>query len=85
MIQTLIGWEPAAFWVVVLLFLSEAQPDSDAAWLAINDKVIHLGLYLVLGGTLSWVGRTGSWMSGTRVLCRAGTHLWETSWRIPQE
>jgi VanZ family protein len=60
-IQTLIGWGPAAFWAVVLFFLSETQPDSDLAWLAINDKVIHLGLYFVLGGTLSWGGWKASW------------------------
>lgn len=60
MIQALIAWGPAAFWAAGLFLLSEAQPDSDTVWLAINDKVIHLGLYFVLGGALSW----GEWKVG---------------------
>jgi VanZ family protein len=73
-IKTLIGWGPAAFWAVVLFFLSETQPDSDSAWLAINDKVIHLGLYLVLGGTLSWGEWKASWNFPVLLLLLGGAY-----------
>ena len=47
-------WGPAAIWAAVLFLLSQSRLDSGSAWLSINDKVAHLGLYLVLGGTLAW-------------------------------
>ena len=54
------AWGPAAFWAAVLFLLSEAQPGTGSLWLPVNDKVAHLGMYLVLGGTLAWGERTVS-------------------------
>jgi len=34
--------------------LSELPPDVAGGGFAIPDKVLHLGVYLVLGGTLAW-------------------------------
>ena len=59
MTQALLAWGPAATWAAVLFLLSEARLDSSPSWLTINDKVVHLGLYLVLGATLAWAQRHG--------------------------
>ena len=42
--------------------LSESQPDPESLWLFVNDKVLHLGIYSVLGAALSW----GEWRMGRR-------------------
>ncbi len=59
MILILQAWGPAAIWAAVLFLLSEVEPDPESRWLLVNDKVAHLGLYLVLGTTLAW----GRWRS----------------------
>ena len=47
------AWGPAAAWATVLFLLS-AWPDPIApVWLAVNDKLVHLGLYSVMGGALA--------------------------------
>lgn len=48
-------WGPAAVWAAVLFFLS-ALPDVDGSPLLFQgeDKVVHAGLYAVLGATLAW-------------------------------
>ena len=74
LMQPLIAWGPAAFWAVVLFMLSETQPDPDSVWLAINDKVIHLGLYFVLGGALSWGGWKARWNSPILLLFLGGAY-----------
>lgn len=51
--RRLIAWGPAAVWAAVLFFLG-ALPGVTAGDLPVSDKVIHLGLYAVLGGTLAW-------------------------------
>ena len=54
------GWGPAALWVAVLFLLSELQwagGDLPAG----ADKLVHGGLYLILGLSLAWgKGRTRS-------------------------
>lgn len=57
MTQVLLAWGPAATWAAVLFLLSEARLNAGPSWLNINDKVVHLGLYLVLGATLAWAQR----------------------------
>lgn len=54
MLQTLIAWGPAVLWAAVLFLLSELHgvPRSELA--ALNDKVVHLFLYGVLGAALGW-------------------------------
>lgn len=48
-------WGPAASWAAVLFLLS-AVPGSDLGPMVPHlDKVAHLALYAVLGGTLGWV------------------------------
>lgn len=66
MIQTLIAWGPAAVWAAVLFLLSEVQGAPRPELAALNDKVVHLVLYGVLGATLAW-GRRSS---------RAGVPHW---------
>jgi VanZ family protein len=53
-VKALKTWGPAATWAAVLFLLSEARPDPEAAWMSVNDKVVHLGLYTILGATLAW-------------------------------
>ena len=54
MIQALKAWGPAAFWAAVLFLSSESQPGPDSVWLSFNDKILHLGIYSVLGAALAW-------------------------------
>ena len=54
------GWGPAALWVAVLFLLSELQ-GTGGFLPAGTDKLVHGGLYLILGLSLAWGrGRTGS-------------------------
>ena len=55
------AWGPAAAWAAVLFFLSASpmQLDGGWRWIAINDKVVHLCLYAVLGVALAYVRRSG--------------------------
>ena len=55
-IQALKTWGPAAIWAAVLFLLSEVSPDVAGGGLEINDKVMHLGLYSILGAALAWAG-----------------------------
>ncbi len=47
------AWGPVAIWAAVLFFLSALPLSGDVSWVPVNDKVIHVGLYGVLGVTLS--------------------------------
>ncbi len=57
MIQSLIAWGPAAIWAAVLFLFSELPPDVGTGGFEVNDKLVHLGLYSVLGAALAW----GAW------------------------
>ena len=50
---TLLGWGPAALWVAVLFLLSEL-PGAGVSLPADTDKLVHGGLYLILGLSLAW-------------------------------
>jgi len=54
--RSLMAWGPAVIWAAVLFLLSEMPPDSGGGEFPINDKVLHLGMYAVLGGALAWAG-----------------------------
>ncbi len=57
---TLLGWGPAALWAAVLFLLSEL-PGTIVGLPSGTDKLVHGGLYLILGLSLAWgKGRTGS-------------------------
>ena len=56
MIQGLKAWGPAATWAAVLFLLSELPGSTVGGGIEINDKVVHLGLYAVLGAALAWAG-----------------------------
>ncbi len=57
---TLLGWGPAALWAAVLFLLSEL-PGTGVSLPADTDKLVHGGLYLILGLSLAWgKARTGS-------------------------
>ena len=62
MTRQLIAWGPAIGWAMVLFLLSSLS-DSDLSSFAFSfpfdDKVMHLALYSVLGGTLQF-GRLSS-------------------------
>ena len=47
------GWGPAALWVAVLFLLSELQWGGGGLP-AGADKLVHGGLYLILGLSLAW-------------------------------
>jgi VanZ family protein len=49
-----ITWGPAALWAAVLFLLSSTSDPPGASWFPLGDKVAHIGLYAVLGGTLAW-------------------------------
>ena len=57
MIQLLISLSPAVLWAGALFFLSAQSYLPGGPTFPINDKVVHLGLYVVLGATLAWAGR----------------------------
>lgn len=50
---TLLGWGPAALWAAVLFLLSELRGTS-VSLPADTDKLVHGGLYLILGLSLAW-------------------------------
>ena len=56
MTQLLISWTPAALWAGALFFLSAQSYLPGGPTFPINDKVVHLGLYVILGATLAWAG-----------------------------
>lgn len=61
MIEAFIAWGPAAAWAVVLFLLSGGQGVGGLDFLPQADKLVHLGLYAVLGGALAWGrGRSGA-------------------------
>ena len=49
-----VAWGPAATWAVFLFLLSELQGVPRVVSFANNDKLIHFGLYAILGGLLAW-------------------------------
>ncbi len=50
----MVAWGPAATWAVVLFLLSELQAVPRVVTFANNDKLIHFGLYAILGSLLAW-------------------------------
>lgn len=52
--RALIAWGPAVTWATVLFLLSEVSTFTPVVWLATHDKLVHIGLYGTLGGTLAW-------------------------------
>lgn len=54
MIRTLLAWGPAAAWAAVLFLLSEWSAVPRSTWAALNDKVVHVALFAVLGAALAW-------------------------------
>lgn len=60
-IQRVIGWGPAVLWAAVLFLLSEWDSPGFSLDSGL-DKVVHGGLYLVLGFTLAW----GKWRTAAR-------------------
>lgn len=48
--------------------MSEAHPPTGPAWAEVNDKLVHLGLYSVLGATLAWAGARGRGRSAVTLL-----------------
>ena len=65
-----LGWGPAALWAAVLFLLSELQ-GGDEGLLGVRpagaDKLVHLGLYLILGLLLAW-GKTRTGFGGPAIL-----------------
>ncbi len=56
MIEKVIGWGPAALWAAVLFLLS-AWSSPGVSLDSGLDKVVHGGVYMILGLSLAW-GRT---------------------------
>ena len=54
MIRHLLAWGPATLWAGVLFYLSSRTWESGPSLFEVNDKVVHLGLYAVLGATLAF-------------------------------
>ena len=62
------GWGPAALWAVVLFSLSELE-GTDVGLVSGADKLVHGGLYLILGLSLAWGRRrTASGVQGFLLL-----------------
>ncbi|MCJ7627642.1 MAG: VanZ family protein [Longimicrobiales bacterium] len=57
MIQLILSWGPATAWAGLLFYLSSRSWDLEGLSFQLNDKVLHLVFYLVLGSTLAWAGR----------------------------
>ena len=56
------AWGPAVAWAAVLFALS-ASPmrlSGDGWWSQIDDKAVHLCLYVVLGAALAWARMRGA-------------------------
>ena len=65
-----LGWGPAALWAAVLFLLSELQGGDDGLLGVLPagaDKLVHLGLYLILGLLLAW-GKTRTGFAGPAIL-----------------
>jgi hypothetical protein len=64
-----LGWGPAALWAAVLFLLSELQGGDDGLLGVLPagaDKLVHLGLYLILGLLLAW-GKTRTGFAGPAI------------------
>ena len=62
------GWGPAALWAAVLFSLSELE-GTDVGLVSGADKLVHGGLYLILGLSLAWGKKEdGLWSSGIPVV-----------------
>lgn len=57
------AWGPAVLWAAALFFLSSLSDLGGPVWVQVNDKVVHMGAYAVLGATLAW----GRRRSGARI------------------
>jgi VanZ family protein len=70
----LLAWGPAVLWVTVLFALSEFRevPEPFEPLAGINDKVIHVLLYTVLGAALAWGRHVGPLRPPHWVLLLAG-------------
>lgn len=65
-----LGWGPAALWAGVLFFLSELPGGGDGLFGGLpagTDKLVHGGLYLILGLFLAW-GKTRTGFAGPAIL-----------------
>lgn len=74
MTNRLTAWGPAAIWAAVLFFLS-AQQGLDLPPLLFpgKDKVVHAGVYAVLGATLWWGRNRSGTMLPAWILVLAGS------------
>ncbi len=61
-----LGWGPAALWAAVLFLLSELQ-GSGVGLPSGADKLVHGGLYLILGLSLAW-GKARTGFAGPAIL-----------------
>lgn len=50
----IVSWGPALAWATILFLLSELRSVPRVVTFANNDKLIHFGMYAVLGGLLAW-------------------------------
>ena len=66
MTSRVLGWGPAALWAAVLFLLSELEGTS-ALLPAGVDKLVHGGLYSILGLSLAW-GRARTGFTGSTAL-----------------
>ena len=60
------SWGPAALWAAVLFLLSEL-PGSGVGLPGGTDKLVHAGLYLILGLALAW-GKAKTGFAGPAIL-----------------
>ena len=54
MTRFIVAWGPAGGWAGVLFLLSEVHGAPRIVWFALHDKLVHFGLYFVLGAALAW-------------------------------
>lgn len=71
MIRSLVAWGPAVIWAAVLFFLS-AREFSGPDTFPVNDKVVHFGLYAVLGAALAFARARSARSPGALVLLGCG-------------
>ena len=63
-----LGWGPAALWAAVLFLLSELQLQGSGVGLPGGaDKLVHGGLYFILGLALAW-GKVRTGFTGPAIL-----------------
>ncbi len=72
MIRILANWGPATLWAAALFYLSSRTFGSGPSLIPVSDKVVHVGLYAVLGGTLAWGRERSAPSPGHGVLLSMG-------------